>query len=60
MSNDLIPSFEIDHDILEPGIYVSRKDTVGKETLTTFDIRLKKPNIEPVIDNPAIHTMEHL
>lgn len=56
----LIPSFEVDHDILEPGIYVSRRDFQGDEVLTTFDIRLTKPNVEPAIDNPAIHSMEHI
>jgi S-ribosylhomocysteine lyase len=55
-----VASFTIDHDRLERGIYVSRVDRLGGETLTTFDIRMKKPNSEPVIDNPAIHTLEHL
>lgn len=55
-----VASFTIDHDRLLRGVYVSRKDMVGEETLTTFDIRLKLPNKEPVLDNPAIHTLEHL
>lgn len=55
-----VASFTIDHDRLLRGIYVSRKDSVGNETVTTFDIRLKEPNKEPVVDNPAIHTLEHL
>ena len=42
------------------GIYLSRQDTIGNETISTFDIRLKEPNREPVIDNPALHTIEHL
>lgn len=55
-----IPSFTIDHLRLLPGIYVSRKDTVGSETVTTFDIRMKAPNIEPALGQGAIHTIEHL
>ncbi len=55
-----VASFTIDHDRLERGIYVSRKDNVGSETLTTFDIRIKKPNTEPCMDTAAIHTLEHL
>ena len=57
---DKIPSFTIDHNKLLRGIYVSRKDQVGGETVTTFDIRMKKPNREPVLHNGAIHTIEHL
>lgn len=55
-----IPSFTIDHLRLLPGIYVSRKDTVGSETVTTFDIRMKAPNLEPALGQGAIHTIEHL
>lgn len=55
-----IASFTIDHDKMVPGIYVSRKDAIGAETITTFDIRMKLPNREPVLDNPPIHTIEHL
>jgi len=55
-----IPSFTIDHLRLLRGIYVSRKDEVGGETVTTFDIRMKEPNREPVLENGAIHTIEHL
>ncbi len=57
---DKIPSFTIDHNRLKRGIYVSRKDTVGGETVTTFDIRMKEPNREPVVHQGAIHTIEHL
>lgn len=57
---DKIPSFTIDHNKLLRGIYVSRKDLVGGETVTTFDIRMKEPNREPVLHNGAIHTIEHL
>ena len=55
-----IPSFTIDHERLLRGIYVSRKDVVGGEVITTFDIRMKEPNREPVLHNGAIHTIEHL
>ena len=55
-----IPSFTIDHERLLRGIYVSRKDQVGGETVTTFDIRMKEPNREPVLHNGAIHTIEHI
>ena len=44
-----IPSFTINHDMLLRGIYVSRKDMVGGETVTTFDIRMKEPNREPAL-----------
>lgn len=55
-----IASFTIDHTRLNRGIYVSRKDQVGGETVTTFDIRMKLPNREPVLGQGAIHTIEHL
>ena len=55
-----IPSFTIDHNHLLRGIYVSRKDSVGGETVTTFDIRMKEPNREPVVHAGALHTIEHL
>ena len=55
-----IPSFTIDHIRLLRGIYVSRKDEVGNETVTTFDIRMKEPNREPALSPAAIHTIEHL
>ena len=55
-----IPSFTIDHIRLLRGIYVSRKDLVGGEVVTTFDIRMKEPNREPVIGQGALHTIEHL
>jgi S-ribosylhomocysteine lyase len=55
-----IPSFTINHERLLPGIYVSRKDSVGGETITTFDIRMKAPNREPVVHPGAMHTIEHL
>ena len=55
-----IASFTIDHLKLLPGLYVSRKDTVGAETITTFDLRFTKPNGEPVMNTAEIHTIEHL
>lgn len=55
-----IPSFTIDHVHLLRGIYVSRKDEVGGDTVTTFDIRMKEPNREPALGQGAIHTIEHL
>ncbi len=55
-----IPSFTIDHNRLLPGIYVSRKDSVGNDTVTTFDIRMKAPNREPALHQGALHTIEHL
>lgn len=55
-----IPSFTIDHIHLLRGIYVSRKDIVGGDVVTTFDIRMKEPNREPVLGQGAIHTIEHL
>ena len=55
-----IASFTIDHLKLEPGLYVSRKDNRGDVTVTTFDMRITAPNREPVIDMPALHTIEHL
>ena len=55
-----IPSFTIDHLHLLRGIYVSRKDQVGNEIITTFDIRMKEPNREPVLGQGELHTIEHL
>ena len=55
-----IPSFNIDHEHLMRGIYISRKDQVGGEVVTTFDIRMKEPNREPTLHPGALHTIEHL
>ena len=55
-----IPSFTIDHIRLLRGIYVSRKDQIGNEVVTTFDIRMKEPNREPAFGQGALHTIEHL
>lgn len=55
-----IASFTIDHMRLHPGLYVSRKDNVNGNVLTTFDIRMTRPNFEPVMNTAEIHTIEHL
>ena len=55
-----IASFTVNHLDLLPGIYVSRKDTVGNAVLTTFDLRMTKPNREPVMNTAELHTIEHL
>ncbi len=55
-----ITSFTIDHIKLQPGVYVSRKDKVGAETITTFDLRLTSPNEEPTMNTAEMHTIEHL
>ena len=55
-----IASFTIDHIKLEPGIYVSRKDHIGQEVITTFDLRMTAPNDEPVMNTAEVHTIEHL
>ena len=55
-----IASFTVNHLTLLPGIYVSRKDTVGSEVITTFDLRMTRPNFEPVMNTAEIHTIEHL
>ena len=57
---DKITSFTIDHIRLQPGLYVSRKDRIGAETVTTFDLRLTSPNEEPVMNTAEVHTIEHL
>lgn len=55
-----IASFTIDHIKLLTGLYVSRIDKVGEEAVTTFDIRMTRPNTEPVMDTAAAHALEHL
>ncbi|KAB1440119.1 S-ribosylhomocysteine lyase [Candidatus Galacturonibacter soehngenii] len=55
-----ITSFTIDHIKLIPGVYVSRKDPVGTSIITTFDIRMTKPNGEPVMNTAEMHAIEHL
>ena len=55
-----ITSFTIDHNKLLPGVYVSRKDAVGNQVVTTFDLRMTRPNFEPVMTTAEMHTIEHL
>ena len=55
-----IASFTIDHIKLQPGVYVSRKDHVGDQVITTFDLRMTSPNEEPVMNTAEMHTIEHL
>jgi S-ribosylhomocysteine lyase len=55
-----IASFTVNHLKLLPGLYVSRQDKFGDTVLTTFDLRFKQPNKEPVMDQPALHSIEHL
>lgn len=55
-----IASFTVNHLTLVPGLYVSRTDILNGNIITTFDIRITRPNFEPVMDNPAIHAIEHL
>ena len=55
-----IASFTVNHIDLLPGIYVSRIDTIGNEVLTTYDLRFKRPNLEPVMNTAEIHTIEHI
>ena len=57
---DKITSFTIDHLKLLPGVYVSRKDRVDDQVITTFDIRMTRPNYEPVMNTAEVHTIEHL
>lgn len=57
---DKIASFTIDHIRLQPGVYVSRRDTIGSEVITTFDLRMTSPNEEPVMNTAEVHTIEHL
>lgn len=57
---ELIQSFSVDHTQIIPGIFLSRADRLGDQTVTTYDIRLKRPNREPVIDVAAMHSLEHI
>ncbi len=57
---DLIPSFSVDHTAIVPGIFTSRVDAVGSNMLTTYDIRLTRPNREPAVDVAAMHSLEHI
>lgn len=55
-----IASFTVNHLTLLPGVYVSRKDRVGEHVITTYDIRMTRPNFEPVMNTAEVHTIEHL
>ncbi len=57
---DLIPSFSVDHTAIVPGIFTSRVDTLGDYTVTTYDVRVTRPNVEPAVDVAAMHSLEHL
>ena len=57
---ELIASFQVDHTRIVPGIYVSRVDAVGGDFATTFDVRMKRPNVEPAVHPNALHTIEHI
>ncbi len=57
---NLIPSFSVDHRAIVPGIFTSRTDRVGDSVITTYDIRLTRPNREPAIDAAAMHSLEHI
>ena len=57
---DLIPSFSVDHTRIVPGIFTSRVDVLGDQTVTTYDVRVTRPNTEPAVDTAAMHSLEHL
>ena len=57
---EIIASFQVNHLVLEPGVYVSRKDRFGDTVITTFDLRMTAPNKEPVMNTAELHTIEHL
>ncbi|MDO4973068.1 MAG: S-ribosylhomocysteine lyase [Eubacteriales bacterium] len=56
----MIPSFSVDHRAIVPGIFTSRVDEVGSGMVTTYDIRLTRPNREPAVDVGAMHSLEHI
>lgn len=57
---DIIPSFSVDHTRIVPGIFISRVDTLGDQKVTTYDVRVTRPNIEPAVDVAAMHSLEHI
>jgi S-ribosylhomocysteine lyase len=57
---ELIPSFSVDHTKIIPGIFTSRVDVLGDEKVTTYDIRVTRPNVEPAVDVAAMHSLEHI
>ena len=60
ISMDLIPSFSVDHTRIIPGIFTSRTDTLGNQKVTTYDVRVTRPNLEPAVDVAAMHSLEHI
>ena len=60
ISMDLIPSFSVDHTRIIPGIFTSRTDTLGDQKVTTYDVRVTRPNLEPAVDVAAMHSLEHI
>ena len=57
---DLIPSFSVDHTKIIPGIFTSRVDVLGDQKVTTYDVRVTRPNVEPSVDVSAMHSLEHI
>ena len=57
---DLIPSFSVDHTKIVPGIFTSRVDILGDQKVTTYDVRVTRPNVEPAVDVMAMHSLEHI
>ena len=57
---ETIASFQVDHTNLQPGIYISRQDSMYDSCITTYDIRMTAPNHEPAVNCAALHTIEHL
>ena len=57
---DLIPSFSVDHTKIVPGIFTSRVDVLGDQKVTTYDVRVTRPNVEPAVDVMAMHSLEHI
>ena len=57
---DLIPSFSVDHTKIIPGIFISRQDALGDQVVTTYDVRVTRPNVEPAVDVAAMHSLEHI
>ncbi len=57
---ELIASFSVDHTKIIPGIFVSRQDTLGDQKVTTYDVRVTRPNVEPAVDVAAMHSLEHI
>ena len=57
---DMIPSFSVDHTRIVPGIFTSRVDVLGDQKVTTYDVRVTRPNTEPAVDVAAMHSLEHI